>query len=214
MRDNLTDITIVLDRSGSMASVRDDTVGGFDTFVKDQQEVDGDCLLTLVQFDDQDPFEVVYSARPVAGVPSLADSFHPRGMTPLLDAIGRTIASTGERLSKMDESDRPGKVIFVVITDGHENSSREYTKTKVKELIERQTNDYSWEFVYIGATADAISEGTSIGISGSNVIRKSGTGAGERSTYESLSVNLASFRKGDASSMAYSDGDRQAAMSQ
>src|SRR5688572_5989204 len=105
-----------------MASIADDTIGGFNRFVTEQKAVPGDCTLTLVQFDSQDPYEVVHRAVNVADVPELTkQTFQPRASTPLLDCLGRAIVDTGQRLAAMPEAERPGKVFVVIITDGHEN---------------------------------------------------------------------------------------------
>jgi Mg-chelatase subunit ChlD len=128
------DITVVLDRSGSMASIASDVVGGFNHFVTDQQVQPGECRLTLVQFDHE--CEVVYAGRPIAEAPSLtAETFEPRGTTALLDAIGRTIDATGERLRALPEPDRPDRVLLVVITDGLENASIDYNRSRVFDMI-------------------------------------------------------------------------------
>ena len=122
MNRNLTDITVVLDRSGSMTTVMHDVTGGFDKFIEEQKKVQGEALLTLVQFDTE--YEFVHKAKNIKDIPKL--EFMPRGMTALLDAMGRAITETGERLRNMKEEDRPGKVICLIITDGQENSSKEY----------------------------------------------------------------------------------------
>ena len=141
MKQNLCDITIVLDRSGSMSSVQADTIGGFNTFIKEQRKLPGECNVSLVQFDDQ--YEPQYAGKPVGDAPFLDEkTFQPRGMTALLDAIGRTINETGKRLGAMDDDDRPSKVLFVILTDGGENSSKEFTRAKVFEMISHQKTAY------------------------------------------------------------------------
>lgn len=163
-RTDLTDITMILDRSGSMASVAADTIGGFNTFLDKQKEDTDHALLTLVQFDNE--YEVVFDAIPVGEVPPLDDKrFIPRGSTALLDAIARTINATGQRLAAIPEDQRPGQVLMVIITDGQENSSREFSRAQVMKMIEHQTNAYKWQFVFLGANQDAISEAGSLGIS-------------------------------------------------
>lgn len=134
MSDIRTEIVVVLDRSGSMACIANDTTGGFNAFVKEQREAPGEAFLTLAQFDNQ--YDIVHKQVPIEEVPDL--SFHPRGGTALLDAIGRTINETKTRLA----SQRPGAdaVVFVVITDGEENSSREFKKDQIKSMIEEREN--------------------------------------------------------------------------
>ncbi|MGN6753460.1 MAG: VWA domain-containing protein [Intrasporangium sp.] len=161
---NLTHLYFLLDRSGSMQSIKGDTEGGFDAFIAEQRTTPGDCRVTLAQFDDE--YEEVYRDIPVADVPPL--QLHPRGTTALLDSIGRLVGDAGARLAALPEDARPGTVIVGIMTDGHENASREMTHAAVKELIERQTTDYSWRFLYMGADQDAIEVGASIGVTAAN----------------------------------------------
>jgi Mg-chelatase subunit ChlD len=160
MRTDLTDITLVVDRSGSMDAIRGDAEGGVNSFITEQAKEPGEALLTLVQFDTE--YEFLHKGVPIGNVPRY--ELHPRGMTALLDAVGRAINETGERLAAMKEQDRPGLVIFVVMTDGLENSSKEFTKAQIKEMIERQQRDYSWHFTFLGANQDAFEEAGSMGI--------------------------------------------------
>ena len=160
MRTDLTDITLVVDRSGSMEAIRQDAMGGVNRFIRDQAEKPGEALLTLVQFDTE--YEFVHRAVPIGSVPEYV--LTPRGGTALLDAVGRAINETGERLAAIPEADRPGLVVFVVMTDGQENSSREFTKAQVKEKIEHQQNGYAWQFVFLGANQDAFAEAGSMGM--------------------------------------------------
>lgn len=163
MNNNLTDITLVVDRSGSMEAIRMDAEGGVNTFLIDQAAQPGDALVTLVQFDTH--YEFVHRGVPAKQVPRY--QLVPRGGTALLDAVGRAINETGERLSKMPEADRPGLVVFVVMTDGEENSSQEFTKAQIKKMIEHQQLVYNWQFTFLGANQDAFAEAGSIGITAS-----------------------------------------------
>jgi Mg-chelatase subunit ChlD len=160
MRPDLTDITLVVDRSGSMEVIRADAEGGVNAFVAEQAKQPGEALLTLVQFDTQ--YEFLHRGVRVQDIPA----YHlvPRGMTALLDAVGRAINETGERLAKMDENDRPGLVIFVVMTDGQENSSHEFTKDQIKQMITHQQDKYGWHFTFLGANQDAFAEAGALGI--------------------------------------------------
>ena len=160
MRSDLTDITLVVDRSGSMQAIRADAEGGVNAFIQEQVQEPGDALLTLVHFDTE--YEVVHSGMPTEDVPPY--SLVPRGATALLDAVGRAINETGSRLSKMDEKDRPGLVIFVINTDGLENSSREFTRAQIKGMIEHQQSQYNWHFTFLGANQDAFEEAGQLGI--------------------------------------------------
>jgi len=155
-----TDITMVLDRSGSMQSIKDDTIGGFDAFTSEQRRLPGRCTVSLVQFDNV--YEEVYTGRDLADVPSL--TLVPRGSTAMLDAIGRAVNATGARLAAMPQDRRPGTVIVGIMTDGLENASREFTYPMVKALIEQQEQVYGWTFMYMGANQDAIEVGASLGV--------------------------------------------------
>ena len=148
-----------------MNQVRDDAEGGVNTFISQQAKEPGEALLTLVQFDTE--YEFLHTGVPIQTVPKY--ELVPRGMTALLDAVGRAINETGERLAKMPESDRPSLVIFVVMTDGQENSSKEFNKSQIKEMIERQQNDYDWHFTFLGANQDAFAEAGGMGIHAAGV---------------------------------------------
>ena len=160
MRSDLTDITLVVDRSGSMDAIQSDAEGGVNAFIEKQVNEPGEALLTLVQFDTE--YEFLQKGVPIDKVPQY--QLRPRGATALLDAVGRAINETGERLAKMPEQNRPGLVIFVIMTDGLENSSREFTKSQVKEMIEEQQNKYNWHFTFLGADQDAFAEARGLGI--------------------------------------------------
>ena len=159
-RTDLTHIYFLLDRSGSMQSIKSDTEGGFAAFVDEQRGAPGECRVTLAQFDNA--YDVVYAARPVADVPPL--DLQPRGSTALLDAMGRLVTSAGVELATLPEDERPGTVIVAVMTDGHENASQEWTHPAIKALVEQQTREHGWQFLYMGADQDAIEVGTSLGV--------------------------------------------------
>ncbi len=165
MRPDLTDITLVVDRSGSMQAIRADAEGGVNAFVAEQAKQPGEALLTLVQFDTE--YEFLHRGVPVRQVPSY--ELVPRGMTALLDAVGRAVNETGERLAKMEEQDRPGLVVFVVVTDGKENSSREFSKDQIKQMITHQQEKYGWHFTFLAANQDAFSEAGALGINAAGV---------------------------------------------
>jgi len=165
MRKDLTDITVVLDRSGSMDSCRKDMEGGLNQFVEDQKNAVGDARFTLVQFDTV--YEIVHNGLPIKEVGKL--KFEPRGGTALLDAVGRAINETGARLKALPESERPGLVTFLIITDGEENSSREFKLEKIKEMITHQQEKYDWKFSFLGANQDAFATGNSMGIAAGGI---------------------------------------------
>ena len=185
---NLVEIIVVLDRSGSMSTVRNDTIGGFNTFVNDQKfQAKGDVKLTLVQFDDQ--YEVNYNGRQIQEVPSLTEATYiPRGMTALLDAVGKTINTVGDRLAKTPEAERPYLVIFVTITDGHENSSKEFKLDQIKGMIEHQTTKYNWQFVFLGADQNAF-QAASMGFTASNTYNYTKAKTADTFTYLSRGIS-------------------------
>lgn len=152
-------VTIVLDRSGSMGSVKADAEGGLRAFLETQQEAPGRTLVTLRQFDNE--HETVFERVPLAEVPKF--ELRPRGMTALLDAIGSTIAAVNDYVDGLDEADRPSEVVHVIITDGHENCSREWTLDRVKETITAE-RDKGRAVLFLAADQDAISVGQSMGV--------------------------------------------------
>lgn len=164
MRNDLTDITIILDRSGSMEKVRTDAEGGLNKFIKEQAEgQSGDALLTLVQFDDK--YEMVVDHKPVKEAALIQYPLVPRGWTNLYGALGRTIETKGERFKAMPEDQRPGVVIIAIITDGHHNTADEkFSQEMVRKMIQHQEEVYKWTFLYLGANVDAFEEGAAIGI--------------------------------------------------
>lgn len=189
MRPDLTDITLVVDRSGSMQDIRTDAEGGVNAFIENQAKESGQAYLTLVQFDTE--YEFLHKGMPIDQVPKY--TLTPRGATALLDAIGRAINETGERLSKMDEADRPGLVVFVVMTDGLENSSHEFSKSRIREMIQHQQEKYGWQFTFLGADQDAFAEADALGIdpAGAARFKKDNIEA----VYRATSAKVARMRK-------------------
>ena len=157
---DLTLIAVLVDRSGSMAQWREDMEGGLNAFVESQASEPGEAEITLAQFDTR--YELVWPLGPIKDAPKYA--LMPRGGTALLDAMGRFITQVGEELAQRDETDRPGKVIVCIVTDGLENSSVEWTRESVKALVEQQRDQWQWEFVFLGADIDAVQEGASLGV--------------------------------------------------
>ena len=161
MNGNLTEIVFLLDRSGSMSGLENDTIGGFNGFVKKQAEI-GPTNLTTVLFDDQ--YEILHSGIDAKNAVLTEKEYFTRGSTALLDAVGKTIDEVGVRLAATPEAQRPGKVIVVITTDGLENASRQYGYEQVKAMITRQSEQYRWEFIFMGANIDAAQEGQKLGI--------------------------------------------------
>lgn len=186
MKDNLTEIVFILDQSGSMWGLRDDTIGGYNTYVEDQKKHDGEAYLTTVLFDDH--YVLLHDHVNIQDVkPITHDEYHPNGTTALMDAVGKTINYVGQRLSNTPEEERPAHVIFVITTDGYENASCEYTRAQVKQMIEHQQEKYSWQFIFVGAGIDAYAEAESIGLGGYHTMSVSKSSAGAQSMYNSVS---------------------------
>ncbi len=213
MKENLTQITIVLDRSGSMGSVREATISGFNEFVKGQRAAPGEANLTLIQFDTENAYEMVFD-KPILECPNLSlETYRPRGGTPLHDAVGRTITMLGQKLKNMPESDRPGKVVIVVMTDGLENSSHEYTAPQIAEMIKSQHEVYKWEFLFLGANQDAILTGEQLNIPRGQTMSYAASVPGTANVLRATTRNVAAYRGGiTGQSVAFTDLDRKEAM--
>ena len=200
---DIFDIILILDRSGSMCSIRDDAIGGTNTFIEEQQKEGGEAYLSMVQFDDKygDP---QYWRKPLAKIkPLTTKTFIPRGMTALFDAIGKTVAKVREMRAA---GEIPGKVQFVIQTDGGENASQEYTtRAAVNELV-NQVKEEGWgDFIFLGANIDAFGEGSSFGFSTANTVNFANTGEGVRGAQLFASAQTKAFRYGstlDAADLA------------
>jgi len=186
-----THIALIVDRSGSMVTIKSDMEGGLNTFLEDQAKIPGKCLVDLHIFDTE--YETVYENRSVG---SAKVQIVPRGGTALLDAIGKTVVSLGEKLSRMDGDKRPEIVIVAIITDGEENSSREWELDEVKKLIEMQQSEWSWKFVFLGANMDAIAAGSGMGLAKGMSMGYTASAAGTRIGTQSLSNYTTSVRSG------------------
>ncbi len=208
MRKDLTDITLVVDRSGSMSKIRDDAEGGINTFIDDQKGADGDATLTIVQFDTE--YEFVHTGKPIQDVPKY--TLTPRGGTALLDAVGRAIAECGERLDKLDEANKPGCVVFVIVTDGHENSSKEFTKEKVRESITLQRETYNWQFTFLGADDSAFDEAVAMGIpiSAAAAYSPDKVGTSYKTASKAVMRGRTAALKGQKVDMSYTEDERKA----
>jgi hypothetical protein len=202
-------IAVLLDRSGSMESIKADTEGGFNAFIDEQRKDPGEARVTLAQFDTE--YEVVYADQPIAAVGRL--ELQPRGATALYDSLGRLITDVGAALNATPEGERPGKVIVLVMTDGHENSSREWTHEAVSKAIKRQERDYSWDFIFLGANMDAVAIGQRLGFAADRSMTYATTSAGVGSSWESNSRLVSRMRSAPARLRAdgYTDDERRAA---
>lgn len=162
VNESLTYLTVVLDRSASMNNVRQATIDGFNELVKGQAAKPGECLVTLAQFDHE--YIPMYKDVPANLVrPLTFETYLPRGSTALLDAIGFTIESLGARLAALPETQRPANVIVVIQTDGEENTSKDYNRKRVFDMVSHQTSVYKWQFIFMGAGPDAIRDANQMG---------------------------------------------------
>ena len=205
-----THISVILDRTGSMESIRDDTIGGFNAFLGEQKKQKGKATLTLVQFDSQDPYEVIHRFKAIKEVPELTrETYVPRACTPLLDALGRGINDLEKSLADLAKKDRPKKVIFAVVTDGQENASREFTRNQVMKMIKDKTEKEKWQFVFLSADLGAIDEAQELGVQAAMSMAFVKNAEGAKGAWDSLSKNAADFRGGHKKDMAFEPEDRK-----
>jgi hypothetical protein len=183
MKANYAHIHILFDRSGSMGGREKDVQNWYKVFIDEQKKVSGECTLSLATFDTQG-YDTVVEWSDIRAVSS-EFNLQPRGGTPLLDSVGRSIEELGLRLAKMPEEQRPSKVIVVIQTDGEENSSRKYTLEKLNALITQQRNVYGWDFMFLGADIDAYSDASKLGVSTFSTASYGNNAKG----YYSLAVN-------------------------
>jgi len=193
MQNVLTDSTFILDRSGSMAGLVDDTIGGFNTFLAEQKKVAGAANVTLVSFADCST--TVYAGKPLADAPLLStETYRPSGNTALYDAICETVDATGARFTMMAESERPGMVMVVIITDGEENHSRKFSREDVFQRITAQQDVYKWTFLFLGANQDAFRAAGAMGIPQNLAASYSASASGVAAGYGSVSEKAAAAR--------------------
>lgn len=186
-----TEIIVITDRSGSMATIVNDVIGGYNTFLKDQKAQPGEAKLTYTQFDDK--YEVVFAGKPLQDAPELTSlTFVPRGSTALFDAIGRTLNEQGQRIASEKWAEL---VVVCVITDGGENASREYTREKVKEMT-KHAEANGWKFVFLAANQDAFAAAQSFGSSGQYAGNFVANAAGTQAAYAATGATLRSLRAG------------------
>jgi hypothetical protein len=204
---DLTTIALLVDRSGSMQSVKNDAEGAIAAFIEAQRAVPGQCLVRLSDFDTE--YRDVYPLTPIADVP--AYTLEPRGGTALLDGIGRLVTGLGAELAARPEAERPGQVIVVVQTDGQENSSREWDQQGVNALLTQQREQYSWDFVFLGAGPDAIRTATSYGFAAGSSIAYTPSGAGTRSVVAAAASYVTRSRTGRAAA-AFTEEERGSAV--
>jgi uncharacterized protein YegL len=207
-----TDITVVLDRSGSMQSVKKATIDGFNEFLRGQKAEEGSAKISLVQFDNK--YEHVFKSLPLKDAPYLNDdTFIPRGMTALNDAIGRTIDKVGERLAKLSAKNRPDNVILVILTDGYENASTDYSTEKVASMVKHQRDKYNWKFIFLGANQDTILTAKTYNFAQGQTMSYRNAPAAIGSTFTATSNLVSNLRKGAVGGQSvFSITDREEAL--
>ena len=194
MKKNLTELVFILDRSGSMAGLEGDTIGGFNAMLQKQRGEPGEALISTVLFDNKT--EVIHDRVPLDRVSALTEKeYFVRGCTALLDAVGGAIHHIGNVHKYAREEDRPEKTLFVITTDGMENASRRYTYDKVKAMIERQRETYGWEFLFLGANIDAAREAARFGIRADCAADYHADSIGTEAVYESVCEAVCQVRR-------------------
>ncbi len=199
-------LTLVIDRSGSMASIKEDMEGGIKTLIEEQAREDGECLVTLAQFDDA--YEVVADGVPAAEM--VPYRLVPRSRTALLDAIGRTISMVHSRIEDMSPPDRPTNVIFAVITDGLENASKEWTRLQVMDSVKARTAE-GWHFTFLGADQDAVQEGRGLGVDSGASLTFDKSADGVTGAMRSASASYSRLRRDQAQRLEFTEDERKAA---
>src|SRR5436190_7614129 len=186
MKKDYCHVSILLDRSGSMASIKNDVIGGFNTFIEDQKKVPGELSVSLLSFATQGDTTLVYDTVKLPEINALtSDSYRPAGQTALNDSFVQIVQMTGKKLNELPEDQRPERVLVVCITDGEENDSREHSTEALKDIIKHQTEKYKWQFIYIGANQDSFAEASKRGITRS--ANFAADSIGTRVAYASLS---------------------------
>lgn len=197
MKKGLTELIFILDRSGSMSGLESDTIGGYNSLLDKQKKEDGECVITTVLFDDK--YELLHDRINLKGIiPITEKEYFVRGSTALLDAVGRAIDKIGNAQKHTAKEERAEKVIFVITTDGMENSSREYGYNKVRHMIERQKEKYGWEFIFLGANIDAVETAARFGISADHAANYHSDSEGTQLNYKVVSDALSGFRASSA----------------
>ena len=206
MKKNLTELVFILDRSGSMAGLEADTIGGFNAMIEKQKGEEGEAVVSTVLFDHLS--EVIHDRVDLQKIrPMTRKEYYVRGCTALLDAVGRAIHHIGNVHKYAREEDRPEKTLFVITTDGMENASREYTYDRVRQMIERQRERHGWEFIFLGANIDAAREAARFGISEDRAANYHADSQGTAVIYAAVSEAVCNVR---ASRPMRADWKRQA----
>ena len=194
MKKGLTEVVMIIDRSGSMAGLEADTIGGFNSLIEKQKKEDGEALVSVVLFDHE--MEVLYDRVDIQKVECMDErQYYVRGCTALLDAVGGAIHHIGNIHKYARNEDVPEKTMFIITTDGLENASKYYTYEKVRQMIDRQKNKYQWEFLFLGANIDAVKEAGKFGINASRAAEYHHDAEGTRLNYNVVSHIVGCARK-------------------
>jgi hypothetical protein len=205
MKQGLTHIIFIVDRSGSMSGIANDMIGGYNTFIKKQKETPGECFVSFYQFDDV--YEPVFERVALSEVKDLdATTYVPRNMTALYDAIGKTVNNYGAFLAGLPEDQRPERVLVNIITDGQNNASREFTLEQVSNMIKHQTDVYKWDFVFLGSNIDSWAAGATLGVKAGSTLQFANVGGSVKNAFDSLSKGTVMYRS-SAMKMDYSFDD-------
>ena len=195
MKTGITELVFILDRSGSMAGLEADTIGGFNAMLKKQLDEQGEAVVTTVLFDDT--YELLHDRINIKGIKPITDKeYYVGGSTALLDAIGKTIHKIGNVQKNTSEELKADKVMFVITTDGMENASREYSNKKIKQMVERQKEKYGWEFIFLGANIDAIATAERFGIGKDRAVNYNADEEGTMLNFKVISDTVSQFRVG------------------
>jgi len=193
IKNNLTELVFILDRSGSMSGLEDDTIGGYNSVIARQKNENGEALVTTVLFDDQ--VELLHDRVNIKELSAISElDYYVRGSTALLDAVGKTITKIVRTERQSSDDLRADKVMFVIITDGMENASREYNFEKIKTMIQHEKEKYGWKFVFLGANIDAVSAASDIGICSDRAANYNPDKKGTRLNYEAINSVVSELR--------------------
>lgn len=204
MKTDRTELVFILDKSGSMAGLEADTIGGFNSLLKKQKAEPGDAIVTTVLFDNN--YVLLHDRFDIKGIkPITSAEYYVEGTTALLDAVGRTIQKIISVQRNSSDEMRADKVLFVIITDGMENASREYTFEKIKAMIELERDKYGWEFIFLGANIDAEAAADQFGIKRDNAVNYHPDSRGVELNYMAVSDAVTSIRKGHKISRAWKE---------
>ena len=197
MKNNITELVFILDRSGSMAPLVEDTVGGFNSMIEKQRKQDGECYVSTVLFANRS--EVLHDRVRLSEIKPMTDKdYTAYGATALIDALGDAIHHIGNVHKYARAEDVPARTMFIITTDGMENASRKYTSERVKMMIERQKEKYGWEFLFIGANIDAVETAAKYGIDRNRAVNYNADKEGTQLVYESIATAVCEMRRCEA----------------